>query len=547
MGQVAYRANLSSATYPMTISDGGRTVIIPGPDNNYDRRVDPTGQQLDAGIPQALYMENVVPTTNGYQSVGYVKAVNNISLPSGVTIKRKFDIYSGDGITVKNHALFQNSDNSLRTLSGPVAVVGTAIPANSVISTAVISRFAYLYEANSKALYIVTEPGGLLTLTETVSVTPIGFFSTFAISYIINCANYLIAVSEGTVYWSSTTNPIDFISSLVSGAGSIEPNDLIGRITAVIPSPNGFYLYTEFSVVYAQYTGNARYPFKFIPVKNVNGLKDQFTGSRYNLISGGFNKSGQVFIDKNNLLKYMERDQAQDIISEVADYLFRESTVSVFDTLTNTFTLQIKPTIFPSIYVFENRYLLISINDNSTSIDIEYYDYVIVYDFLLKRLGKLKIKHNFIVEDTIGFGAIGLPEKTMIGFVDGATGEKRFVNFDIYNAWPPSPAFTQESAQGVLLLGKFQYVRSRMMQMEEIEVEGPQNASVVLTQNFSSFLIPSLDGRNFDSPISLTPSYQTGGVAKYYTHNTAQNHSVLFKGAFNINTVELKFVPGGDR
>jgi hypothetical protein len=78
MGTIAYRANLSAATYPMTISDGGRTVIMPGPDNNYDRRVDPTGEQKDAGIPQALYMENVLPTANGYQSVG---SLNTGTLP----------------------------------------------------------------------------------------------------------------------------------------------------------------------------------------------------------------------------------------------------------------------------------------------------------------------------------------------------------------------------------------------------------------------------------------------------------------------------------
>jgi len=92
MGQVAYRANLSSATFPMTIADGGRTVIVPGPDQNFDRRVDPEGSQRDAGIPQALYMENVMPTTNGYQSVGYLRAPESVGVVTAV--RNTFDIFA---------------------------------------------------------------------------------------------------------------------------------------------------------------------------------------------------------------------------------------------------------------------------------------------------------------------------------------------------------------------------------------------------------------------------------------------------------------------
>lgn len=72
MAQISYRANLSTAVFPMTLSRAGRSVIIPGPDQNFDRRVDPQGQQQrDASIPQVIYMENVLPTSNGYQSVAF--------------------------------------------------------------------------------------------------------------------------------------------------------------------------------------------------------------------------------------------------------------------------------------------------------------------------------------------------------------------------------------------------------------------------------------------------------------------------------------------
>lgn len=71
MAQISYRANLSSTIFPMTIAKGGRTVINPQYDQNFDKRVDSPGDNSkgSAGIPQALYMQNVLPTPDGFQSI----------------------------------------------------------------------------------------------------------------------------------------------------------------------------------------------------------------------------------------------------------------------------------------------------------------------------------------------------------------------------------------------------------------------------------------------------------------------------------------------
>jgi hypothetical protein len=74
MAQIPYRANLSAAIFPMTLARSGRTVINPQADNNFDKRVDAQGNdKASAGIPQVMYMENVLPTVEGFQSVGYVE------------------------------------------------------------------------------------------------------------------------------------------------------------------------------------------------------------------------------------------------------------------------------------------------------------------------------------------------------------------------------------------------------------------------------------------------------------------------------------------
>lgn len=70
MAQIPYRANLSTAVFPMTIAKAGRTVINPGLDQNFDKRVDPGASYGSVGIPQVMYCENVLPTSEGYQSIG---------------------------------------------------------------------------------------------------------------------------------------------------------------------------------------------------------------------------------------------------------------------------------------------------------------------------------------------------------------------------------------------------------------------------------------------------------------------------------------------
>ncbi len=72
MAQIPYRANLSATVFPMTIAKAGRTVIDGRLDQHYDRRIDPEGSTRDVGIPQLLYCENVAPTPNGFQSVGFL-------------------------------------------------------------------------------------------------------------------------------------------------------------------------------------------------------------------------------------------------------------------------------------------------------------------------------------------------------------------------------------------------------------------------------------------------------------------------------------------
>lgn len=553
MSQTAYRANLSSATYPMTIADGGRTVIIPGPDNNYDRRVDPTGQQLDAGIPQALYLENVMPTSNGYQSVGYMVPGTGMLVPAGASyitkmleVPSRFDpvgpgfynySISTSPLIVWNNGTFSHG----RFGSGPVVFVGTAIaaPGAGTYSTAVVKGVCYLYYASTsqRLLYTVTNGfGGLLNLTEvTPTVTPLNFFSDKDIFTICASSNYLVGQSTTTVYWSSTTTPTDFVSSLVSGAGQIDPNNSEDALQYLKETTAGFYVYAQNNIIFGQYTGNARYPFKFGVVLNSTGPLTSLPCTAY----GGVDTGGHYVIEKNKIIKFMQERKTEPIATEVSDFLDKTPVQELFNEDTNTFIAQIAATEIPSIYVHANRYILVSVNGTSAvGTADEKYTHVIVFDSHLRRYGRLKINHSFIFE---------VQESSLLGFINKQNNTIRFLTFDLYQTDTYGGTLTYEPMQGVLLLGKFQHVRSRFIKMEDLEVEGPQNTAVITPPLFSCYLIPSMDGRNLNAAVPLTASYLSGGVAKYPCHTTAQNHCVLLKGAFNVNTLQLKFTSAGDR
>lgn len=85
MSQIPYRGNLSASIFPMTIAKSGRSVINPGADQNFDKRVDPGAAPGSVGIPQIMYCENTLPTPEGYQSVG-LKTTGTIDATSGINV-----------------------------------------------------------------------------------------------------------------------------------------------------------------------------------------------------------------------------------------------------------------------------------------------------------------------------------------------------------------------------------------------------------------------------------------------------------------------------
>jgi len=523
MPQIPYRANLSSAVFPMTLADAGRSVIVPQADQNFDRRVDPAGEQTDAGIPQAIYMQNVIPTVNGFQSVGWFQRQpippRSGGAPGSATIQKTF-VLEGTVIAPRSGSggyldvISNDIDCSLTWAYNAGATPVCGAPIEPSIAAV---RGTYYY-CDQTDIFTFTINAGTKQLTFiNVTASALGVIVS-DIRYICSSYNYLILLmNDGTIRWSSTTTPLDFVPSLVTGSGVETPGQTIDP-QFLVEHPDGFLIFGTYGVIFVRYTGNSRYPWKFTPVTNSGGYSFPYQ------VYGGSSERTTYCIDTGNKVRIIADGAAQLVAPEVSSYFEREPRHDTFNYSTNVFSYEEFFNIKKIFYILD-RYLVISVIQANTAAGA----YSIIYDTLLQRYGKLKIDHNYVVSSPARVTYIGRFA------VDDDTYN---LGLDIYN--------TDYTFEGVLLLGKFQYVRDRFLQLEEIAIESAKNIAIGSPQNLSVVLFPSFDGKNFTTPVVLSPTI-TANLATVNLHKTALNHSIMLKGAFDVNTLALVFNTTGHR
>jgi hypothetical protein len=175
------------------------------------------------------------------------------------------------------------------------------------------------------------------------------------------------------------------------------------------------------------------------------------------------------------------------------------------------------------IAVVSDRYLIISYGITELT-------HTIVYDLISKRYGKLKITHTQVFTYHLATPGILETPKQSIAFLK-KDGSVSTVDFSISSA----------GLSGTMILGKYQYVRSRTLQLDQIFLE-----SIRITQTFALKIMSALDGKNTITTIpELT--YSSGLAREYSTRVTGINHSLLFKGGFVIDSLVLQFNVHGKR
>jgi hypothetical protein len=543
MAQQRHRVNLSAANFPFSQTFFGQSVIVGRQDQNFNREVDSNADSdKDRGIPQIYYCHNVVPTGQGFQSVGfdqriapYIPAVNDFD---GTFVIRDDD---------DNHFLFSpaNGQNYIWDSYNFAWVanafpVGSGITPSTLVTTAFIRGITYICYAGY-GTFVYDKTTRSLVRQTLVGLNDVN------VAGLCAAQGYLIAWDFGTtVAWSNPINELDFVPDITTGAGGGDVYDLRGNITCCVPINNGFIAYSKNNAVGASYSGNVTYPFVFKEVAGSGGISgihqvsyDDNTGTHYAYTTIGF--------------QAINKSDAKQAFPEVTDFLAGKI-FEDFNVATSLFTTEYLTSVLSvKVNICGNRYVVVSYGKTTT------YTHALIYDITFKRWGKLRLDHvdAFSFEQPDLYGEItytqmlnvedlysDLYDSAYSDFVDGSyhqtTIPKRAIGLlqedgTIYTA---NFDIKQANNLGVLLLGKFQFVRDHFMQLHAIEVENVQSDAA----DFLCKVLPTLDGKNFTPAVNPTATLvNTGLYRRYGFHTSAKNLSALFTGTFYMSSVELWF------
>lgn len=507
MSDVVYRANLKAAQFPFLTELSGRSIIVKGPDQTAPlgdfakSTTDASGQ----GIPQIYYCHNVMPVDNGYISISYTEAVIT-AYPTAQNFDETVVLRNDEGnsaelaIDLTGHLYVMQAGTNVWVV--PVGGPAAATIAGKRMTVAFVSGITYIFFQNV-GCYTYNFSTNNLTVIALTGLTEADILGIVAVR------GYMIAYTDQAVYWSSTILATDFVTDLSTGAGGGQLEGARGTITTIEAVYGGMIVFTSGNAVAATSSDNVRFPFNFVEITGCGGL----VNAAYVSLDAN---SSSLYAYTTAGLQLISLKQATVVTPEVTDFLSGGS-FEDFDETTNI--LSVTNTdgtpIMKKIVVIASRYLVISYG-------ITQLTHALVYDLAYKQWGKLKITHTDCFE--WNRSTVETSKKNLAFMTSG--GGIFVLNSDIDN----------DDAYGVMILGKFQYVRTRLLQLQRVAFE-----NVNPTATFELLDLPAVDGKNFSAAVSGYLAVNTGKYREYLFHNSALNHSLLAKGGFNAASVELTF------
>ena len=546
MAHQTLRVNLASVIFPFTKELWGRSIMSPQLDENYERQlVSSADIGKDKGVAMACYLHNCMPTTEGYQAIGY--DINSIGVAGETEFDKVFPIaqiapndarflFSPAG--GKNYIYDATRGGWFKTSPFAAGLIGNS----TVVSTAYIQGQTYIYYADI-GCYVYDQVAKVLTLTALSGLTA------SAVSGLTASFGYMIAWNNSQVVWSNASVPTDFVPSLITGSGGGPVNDIKGNIVYCIPISGGFLVFCEKNVVSARYTGNIRFPFAFKEIANSGGIS-----SPDQLCIGS--NSGEIFAYTTNGLQRFGLSTCDNDFPDCSDFLAKKI-YEDFDDATLVWTeTKLTTPLYVKLAIVGARFLVISYG-----LAPGQYTYAVVYDITLKRWGKLKVAHVACFQWNVPnlFGAVTYGMLGLAGFSYGDLSNTTYGDLATSVDAPEYPLETlsflqsdgtvatvrfdlsETNAFGTILLGKYQYIRNKMIthqysEFENIEFDAP----------FQVYIIPSLDGKTFLPPIPMIRTYLAAQMQRWALMTTGRNYSLLMQGSFNLTSVLTDFTNNGD-
>ena len=502
MAQLIYPLNLKEASFPMLSSLQGRTVI--------GSTVGVAAAQ--ANSPSVAYCHNVMPTKEGYESVGYLPVIAALEGGSSTPFSDVRVIYGTNKSRI--YMVLDSLGSVYVLLVG--ATEWLAVPATSpatggigfdhnTVTIGTVNGETYIFYKNIGAfqfneatneLDAVTLSG--LTISETIGI--------------IGSGGYLVAYTVNAIAWSSTIDPTDFVPSVVTGAGGGNVAGIAGKILVITGNSLGMLVHTTANILAGSFTRTGLFPWQFRVVPGGKG------GISLDHIAYEAESEDQYIYSKAGL-QTISYQKAEVILPEITDFLsgkvfedFNEVTKEyVITTLTTTMKKKLK-------YI-ASRYLVISYG-------ITEFTHALVVDIALNRVGKLKITHNDCFE-YVGAQLEVAKETLAFLLADGSVSV-----MDVSD---------KTSGVGTLVVGKLEATYTRWLTILGIDAEDIKSSA-----EFSITILQSLDGRN-TTPVSTSLGYSAAGIRKFLCKTTGNNHSLVIIGDFNLSALLVRYALAGRR
>jgi hypothetical protein len=515
MAQIPVRLNTQEMSFPLLSQQSGRTVISGEGDLTYVPGVSTDGDvPQDRGIPGIYYCHNVMPSTYGWQSIGYAEEVAS----AGTTF---VDVQLVQGATISDGA---PQASSLRTYIGKRVVGSNAtlwhinpstgvwqqisntptFPAARNVTVAQIRGFSYIMIERLN-IYVFNVSTNALVSRNLAGLTESN------LEGVLSASGYLIVWTARRVLWSSTVDPEDFVPDEITGAGGGGVQEAAGAIVSCKTTALGFIVYTDTNAVSVVYSGNDNFPFNFKAIPSVGGI--------YNVkLVSEETANGYHYAFTTNGIQRITHNQSATILPNVTDFIdgnlfedFNESTNVLSQTI-------IGSNMNRRLALVANRYIIVSYAASASGS----YTHAIIVDLAQGRMGKLKFTHRKVFEWRNLNPGTFLDSRGSIAML-APDGSIHLVNFDL----------AQNDGQGVMLLGKLQLARQRMMELHRVEIE---NVRPGISFGLSTIL--SYDGKTAGPTVAGYNNSGSDAFARDFLFSAvATNHTLLFKGTFNILTI----------
>lgn len=525
MAQIPFRGNLQAASFPLLSTLVGRSAIDGSADQIYVERVTALGSApTDRGVPSIVYAHNVMPSTYGWQSVGYNNAY--FAPPaeeSAAFVDIHFVQCTRGGVTpeptgTKTYiALGRDYTNSQSVLFVMDTALGNFRRITGGLDNPITGDpFEFAFDAQLTSItlngvtYLFVSNVGCFLYDDTIDTLLYRELNGLDVADILGITGsngYMFAWTTNSVAWSSVINVEDFEPSDISGAGGGSLQEAEGGIVTAVPTVHGVLIFTEQNAISVVYSGNEDFPWNFKSIPGSGGVANKYQVS--------LDQASQYYYAyTTNGIQQLTHLKVNTALPDISDFIAG----GVFEDFNDaTGTLErttLAGAMARAVAVIGDRYFVISYGQTIGAP----FTHAIVVDLAQGRMGKLKIEHVMCFERRdLTFGNVETPRDT-IAFLT-TTGLCKALDFGA----------DKLTTDAILLLGKFQLSRSKLCEVQELELENAGSNGPMELKVYNS-----VNGKDLGTPTDGYLADESEFYQRWLLNGAGVNHTLFLRGTFNI-------------